>query len=154
MSNPTQHLVVGPDEPGNVQLGMILHNLRDRAKLSRAEAAQKHEVTSEYLRLIELGKRIPALGTMGTMLIVYNIDHHISGNVIVFETFTVEFTSRIRKTRHKFPDKARHKIPDNEPIERRDEAIGQIVRLLVTTDDTTLRQIRTQLLRTRKTPRF
>jgi transcriptional regulator with XRE-family HTH domain len=133
-------LVVGPNESGNVQLGEILHTLRDKANLSRTEAAEKFEVSSEFLRLIERGKRVPALGTMRNMLQVYDVNYHVDGNTIIFEKTTVEFTSRIQEARHKS-----QKIPVDLS---RDEILGQIVRLLVIADDITLRRVHTRLLNT------
>src|SRR4051812_9670180 len=103
-SNQT-HLVVGPNESGNVELGKILHQFRDKAGLSRAKAAHKHDLSSEYLRLIERGLRAPARGTMRAMLKTYGIDCKlIDGTTIIFDTYIVEFTSRIKEARHKLPD--------------------------------------------------
>jgi|1185.fasta_scaffold63561_2 transcriptional regulator with XRE-family HTH domain len=131
MPQPT-HLIVGPQESGNVQFGEVMHRLRDRAGFSRAEAADKLGFTSEYIRVIETGKRTPALGTMRIILKTYGVVYHIARNVLFFDTFAVEFTSRIQEARYKFLD------PQSQS---RDEWVGEIVRLLVTADDTTLKYV-------------
>src|SRR4051812_27949667 len=83
------HLIVGPDESGNVELGEILHRFRDEAKLTRGEAADKIGLSSEYIRLAEVGKRTPALGTVRIMLKVYGIGYQVDKNVVTFDKFEV-----------------------------------------------------------------
>ena len=62
---------VGPGQPDNSRFGELLESLRWKAGLSRADAAAKLGLSSEYLRLIEIGKRTPALGQMRNLLYVY-----------------------------------------------------------------------------------
>src|SRR4051794_36422070 len=106
-----------------------MHRLRDKAKLTQAEAADKIDLSSEYIRVIETGKRSPSLGVAQKMLHIYGVFYYIDKNVMTFDTFTVKFTSRIQEARRKIP---------NTPVDNRDTIIGEIVRLLVTVDDITL----------------
>ena len=135
MPDPTR-LVVGPGEPDNAELGEILSRYRTSANLSRGQAAASVEFSSEYLRLIEKGKRTPALGTMPKLLTSYDVPFQMEPDGIIFEQYAVKFTSRIRE--------ARYKEIENP---NRDVRLGQIVRLLVTVDDATLRDIYRRLLR-------
>ena len=136
MSDPTR-LTVGPGELDNLEFGEVLDRLRIAANLSRAQAAAQIEVTSEYLRLIERGKRTPALGTMPKLLESYGVSFQMDRDKITFGRYSVRFTSRIREARYKA-------ITENP---NRDVRLGQIVRLLVTVDDDTLRDIYRRLLR-------
>ncbi|MGY1635442.1 helix-turn-helix transcriptional regulator [Geodermatophilus sp. SYSU D00742] len=162
--SPLVDLRVGPGEPGNAQFGELLERLRWKAGLSRADAADKLGLTSEYLRLLEVGKRVPALGQMRRFLSVYGANGAVEQispqgyrqDLIVFdplhgedgEPTIVEFTSRIREARRR----ALGGPPDEE--DRDDDSagraaeVGAIVFLLTRADDGTLRKIR-QLLEAR-----
>jgi|1186.fasta_scaffold119386_2 transcriptional regulator with XRE-family HTH domain len=135
MSDLTQ-LVVGPGEPDNAELGEILERYRINAELSRRAAAAQLELSSEYVRLVERGKRTFTLGMMPKVLSIYDITYELELDRIVFDRYSVQFSSRIREARYK-------------DIERpnRDERLGQIVRLLAITDEETLDQIYRRLLR-------
>lgn len=126
------HLIVGPKEEGNPAFGEVMRQLRDKAKLTRAEAADKLDLSSEYIRVIETGKRSPSLGAAQKMLHIYGVFYHTDKNVMTFDTFTVKFTSRIQEARRKTPDTS---------VDNRNTTIGEIVRLLVTVDDITLNDI-------------
>src|SRR3954453_16553966 len=69
--------VVGPGERHNPRFGKLLEDLRWKAGLSRADAAAKLGLSSEYLRLIELGKRTPALGQMRNLLDAYGAEGEV-----------------------------------------------------------------------------
>ena len=134
MSDPTR-LVVGPGEPDNAELGEILEKYRAKAELSRRAAAAHLELSSEYVRLVEKGQRTFTLGTMPKVLSIYNVPYEIEPDRIIFDRYSVQFTSRIRGARYK-------DIESN-----RDERLGQIVRLLATTDEETLDRIYRRLTR-------
>lgn len=139
MPEPT-HLVVGPDEPGNEEFGKLMQEFRIRSQLSRAAVADVLGISSEYLRLVERGKRIPALGRMDSILSLYRITHDIGIDYLAFGTYFIEFTSRIREARNRPSDFPRQ-------TEDRDTQIGKIVRLLTIVDDETLHSIYTKLRR-------
>src|SRR3954470_11715194 len=75
--NPFVDLVVGPGEPGNHEFGELLERLRWKAGFSRADAADKLGLSVEYLRLIEVGKRTPALGQMRRFVSVYGANGEV-----------------------------------------------------------------------------
>jgi DNA-binding XRE family transcriptional regulator len=152
--------VVGPDEADNRRFGRLLESLRWKARLSRAEAAQKIGLSSEYLRLIEVGKRAPALGQMRKVLDVYGADGEVEKvypegyrqDLIVLdplngEPVVVEFTSRIREARRKAlggpPDEDEH----TSQTDGRTTEIGRVVLLLTRADDDTLKKVRELLER-------
>lgn len=159
-------LVVGRDrEADNRRFGGLLESLRWRAHLSRADAAAKLGLSAEYLRLIEGGKRTPALGQMHNFLAVYGAEGEIQKampggdrpDLIVLdplkgEPVIVEFTSRIREARRTAlggpPDK------DELPLDHHLDAggsttraidLGTVVSLLVHADDATIRRVREML---------
>jgi transcriptional regulator with XRE-family HTH domain len=131
MSEQT-HLTVGPNESGNEELGMILEQFRINAQLTRAQAADILGFSSEYVRLIERGTRVPALGTMKNLLNAYKISHKIGVDYASFGSYFVEFTSRIRESRITVPQ---------YKVETRNERIGEIVSILATSDDATLLEV-------------
>jgi transcriptional regulator with XRE-family HTH domain len=134
-------LTVGPNEKDNYGFGELLKKIRASRRMTRAAAAKDLNISAEYLRLIERGMRVPAFGLMPEMLELY--DQHtyaIHGDdTIVFTsswgTHSVTFTSRIRARRGE----------KMAPMFNRNEKIGAIVRLLVTADETILRNIETIL---------
>jgi len=129
-------LTVGPNEPDNVKFGEILRGFRNNIQISRSEVASRLGVSSEYMRLLERGERTPALGTAIKLLNIYAIPcEYISKSRIVFENTSVEFTSRIKEARHNLPEQSRN------------EMIGEIVNLLVTADDDTLKKVLASFLR-------
>src|SRR4051794_5986401 len=75
--SPALDLVVGPGERDNRRFGELLEDLRRKAGLSRVDAAAKLELSSEYLRLIEIGKRTPALGQMRHLLNAYGAEGEV-----------------------------------------------------------------------------
>ena len=75
--SPFVDWVVGPGEPDNSRFGELLEGLRWKAGLSRADAAAKLGLSSEYLRLIEVGKRTPALGQMRNLLDAYGAEGEV-----------------------------------------------------------------------------
>jgi transcriptional regulator with XRE-family HTH domain len=127
--NYNDTLTVGPNKPDNVKFGEILHNFRNNVRLSRSEVASRLELSSEYIRLIERGERPPPLGTAIKLLAAYELpfDVDIKRSRIIFETTSVEFTSRIKEARHNH--------------QSRNEMIGEIVKLLLTADNDTLKEI-------------
>lgn len=161
---PYPDLVVGPGAPGNSAFGELLEDLRRKAHLSRADAAAKLGLSSEYLRLIEAGKRTPALGQMQNLLDAYGAEGKVEQispdgyrqDLLVFdplngddgEPLIVEFTSRIREARRRAlggpadEDEDRQQATYEHPDERRAAEIGRVVSLLTRADDDTLRKVR------------
>jgi transcriptional regulator with XRE-family HTH domain len=106
-------MVVGPGmESDNRRFGEFLEDVRKHAGLSRADAAAKLGFSAEYLRLIEAGKRTPALGQMRIFLDAYRADGAVEEvtpggdrpdlvmvDPLNGETYVVEFKSRIREAR-------------------------------------------------------
>lgn len=135
MQTPTR-LVVGPGEADNTEFGEIFERYRVALEMSRAEAAQKLELSNEYLRLVERGRRVFALGTMPKVLTLYGIPYEVEPDGVIFDRYSVTFTSRIREARYKGIETV-----------NRDVRLGQIVRLLTTADDDTLNHIYRRLVR-------
>lgn len=135
MSDPIR-LTIGPGEEDNSEFGELLERIRVRAGLSRGEAAKQIEVSSEYLRLIERGRRTPVFGSMPKILGTYHISFEIEPSLVIFEGYSVTFTSRIQEPRY----------TEIESWDR-DTQIGQIVRLLTTAEDDMLRDIYRRLRR-------
>ena len=130
-------LTVGPDESDNAQFGEFLFDLRRAAKLSRIKAGQLIGVSSEYVRVIELGKRTPALGTALKILDIYQTPFTLNGSRIILEGFSVEFTSRIKEARYSLPKLS----------QSREELIVQIIESLLVADHDTVRKIHSKLVR-------
>lgn len=124
-------MIVGPNSPDNEKFGRLLESLRQRVYLSRRDVAENLGITSEYLRLIERGKRTPALGLMPYFAVLYERTCLIDGNRVTLGRDVIEFTSRIREARGQ-------KLEDNIG---RTERIGQIVQLLDHVDDRTLEKV-------------
>lgn len=139
MSNPT-HIVVGPREPDNKKFGAILEELRVKARFSRIEAAEVIGVTSEFIRLIEKGERIPAMASVSPLLTAYKIEHDIGVRYVEFDRYSVEFTSRIQNSRY-----GKTSAIGKQVKKKRDEKMGQIIRLMVTASDSTLSDILVKL---------
>ena len=117
-----KNLVVGPGEADNEHFGEILERLRKRAGLSRMEAAKAIGVTSEYIRLIERGKRTPAAGQMPKIMGAYGIH----GDAAFFGERSVTVDGH-----------GVQRAVDAGAVER----IGRVVRLLVTADPSVIEQI-------------
>ncbi len=162
---PFVDLRVGPGlEPDNGRFGELLERLRKHAGLSRADAATRLGFSSEYLRLIEAGKRTPALGQMRTFLDTYGADGEVEGlmpggdrpDLVVidpydFQPVIVEFKSRIREARRSEPED-RNSVFDKEwnlgDLEcdgglspDRAVELGLVVSLLARADIGTLRRV-------------
>ncbi|MCA1680621.1 MAG: helix-turn-helix domain-containing protein [Actinobacteria bacterium] len=162
--SPYTDLVVGPGEPDNSRFGELLERLRWKAGLSRADAAANLGVSSEYLRLIEVGKRTPALGRMRNLLDAYGAEGEVEKispqgyrqDLLVFdaldgddgEPVSVEFKSRIREARRRAlggpagDDEDWQHATYERPDESRAAEIGLVVSLLTRADDNTLRKVR------------
>lgn len=161
---PHIDLVIGPGhEKDNRSFGRMLSEFRELAGLTRARAAASIEVSAEYLRLIELGRRTPALGQMQTFIQLYGIRGEVGRlqpggdrpDLILFpphddEPITVDFASRIREARRRGIDLAseaemrRAAVRSAEadpPSENRAVELGLIVSLLASADDQTLGEV-------------
>jgi transcriptional regulator with XRE-family HTH domain len=161
---PYVDLTVGPNrEQDNQRFGRILAEFRELAGLSRSEAAVRLDISAEYLRLIELGRRSPALGQMRTFIDVYGIQGDVERlqpggdrpDLILMpphgdEPMNVEFVSRIREARRRGIDlqpEAEHRreavrrAEADLPSESRAIELGYIVSLLATADDRTLARV-------------
>lgn len=130
-------LKVGPGEPDNSQFGALIQGLRIDSGMNRAALASQIELSSEYVRLIETGRRTPVVGNMGTLLTALGVSYRRDGNMVAFGNHAVIFTSRIQEGRN------------TDPELNRNELLGQILSLLITADDSTLRHIHDKLLKTR-----
>lgn len=159
--SPLESWRVGPGEPGNSRFGELLERLRWKAGLSRADAAAKLGLSSEYLRLIEVGKRTPALGQMRNLLDAYDAEGEVEWispeghrqDLVIIDPLdgdpvVVEFKSRIREARRKAlggpadEDDERQHATYERPTGGRAAEIGVVVSLLTRADDNTLRTIR------------
>lgn len=168
---PHVDMVVGPGRTeDNRRFGRLLADLREAAGLSRSEAANALEVSSEYLRLIELGRRTPAMAQMRAFLSVYKVVGELGKlqpggdrpDLILLppstdQPVTIDFASRIRELgRRGF--RARRAQEDLEgnlademvlprlTSEDRATELGHIVTLLVRSDGATLEKVYDLLL--------
>lgn len=159
--SPAPKWVVGPGEADNSRFGELLESLRWKAGLSRADAAAKLGLSSEYLRLIELGKRTPALGQMRNLLDAYGAEGEVERispqgyrqDLLIVDPLNgdpriVEFKSRIREARRRAlggpadEDEDRQQAAHEHLGESRAVEIGRVVSLLTRADDSTLRKVR------------
>jgi transcriptional regulator with XRE-family HTH domain len=126
--------IVGPDEVDNLAFGELLAAVRINSGLTKSKAAERLSLSPEYIRLIEKGERTPAFGTTIEMLKVFSEPYETDDFTIILPQFraSIEFTSRIKKLEKKFIS--------------RDETIGRIIRLMVTTSDSTLSSILVKLI--------
>jgi transcriptional regulator with XRE-family HTH domain len=132
---PQTDLVVGPNEPDNEEFGKLLKQFRLQKGLTRLQAAQRCGFTSEYLRLIEHGKRTPAAGNMPLIFGVYDVAFTVVDNdFFVIEGASIKFSSRILEAR-------KQDVPRNLREPTRAIQIGRIVELLMDADETKLRRI-------------
>ncbi len=168
---PPYDLTVGPGRTvHNLRFGELLERLRWKTGMTRADAATKLGLSPEYLRLIEVGKRTPALGQMPNFMDAYGANAAIERvqpggeqpDLIIIdplndEPVLVEFTSRIREARRIAlggpPDEADGQADLDRPKRRahdrpsasRAVELGVVVSLLTQADDSTLRKIREML---------
>lgn len=164
-------LTVGPGRTShNLRFGELLERLRWKSGMTRADAAARLGLSSEYLRLIEVGKRTPALGQMPNFMNAYGANAAVERvqpggdqpDLIVIDPLNddpvlVEFTSRIREARRialgGSPDEVDAQEDQDEPKRRahgrpsasRAVELGVVVSLLTQADDGTLRKIREML---------
>jgi len=162
---PYLDMVVGPGESDNARFGELLRRLRRNSGLSRADAATKLGFSTEYLRLIEAGRRTPALGQMARFLETYGAEGAVEatqpdGSRVDFAVFDppgddplfIEFNSRIREARRSGHEE-QGAVPgwDDEDDDEwfgeglsdgRAAEIGLIVTLLTRAEHDTLRKIR------------
>lgn len=131
---PHDTLVVGPGETDNAAFGELLRRYRAQTGLSRAGAAERLGFTSEYLRLIERGKRTPVYGSMPLIFSIYHVNYITDGDSYVVDEVAITFTSRIREPRKEWN---REEMPDPN----RAQQIAQIIELLVQADEKKLRRV-------------
>ncbi|WP_310112482.1 helix-turn-helix domain-containing protein [Pseudarthrobacter oxydans] len=160
-------LVVGPGRSsGNREFGALLMRVREHAGLSRADAAATLGVSAEYLRLIELGRRTPALGQMPSFLDAYHANGAVGllqpggerPDLILMdprndEPVLVEFMSRIREARRSTTRSARDGAGQvskmgfltsvfDAPAVSHAADLGFVVTLLAHADPGTVRKVR------------
>lgn len=155
-------MVVGPGESDNKRFGELLERLRWKAGLSRADAAAKLEFSSEYLRLIETGRRTPALGQMRKFVSVYGAQGGVEidprgqrQDLILFDPINdddrdpvfIEFKSRIREARRQAlggpqDDEDQQRYDYLRPDVDRATELGRVVSLLTQADDKMLSRVR------------
>lgn len=127
---------VGPDEdwPNNKTFGERLALWRQLKNFSRAQAAQRLNLSPEYIRLIEHGLRTPAEGHMMHILDLYGIEYVYADKRWVVGNEAFEFTSRIRDRRA--PDAG---LPPSRPgAMGKHELLGHILERLSKADKATL----------------
>jgi transcriptional regulator with XRE-family HTH domain len=163
---PSVDMIVGPSMVSdNRRFGELLARLRQHAGLSRADAAATLRVSAEYLRLIEAGRRTPALGQMHSVLAAYSADGVVGRlmpggdrpDLVVVdpldgEPVIVEFTSRIREARRSELDspavadrqdeQGSQKGAQRAPSASRAAELGLVVSLLARADGSTIREVR------------
>lgn len=143
---------VGPGEEDNKLFGDWLRRLRHTAGLSRIEAANKLDFTSEYIRLIERGKRTPASGNMNRICEAYEVVHQqVDSDIWSIDGKTIVFTSRILEARQRrlATDEANSNSSNDM---NRLETIGWIVGHLSEADDLTLNLVKKVLQRDLDSP--
>jgi transcriptional regulator with XRE-family HTH domain len=142
LPTPTQEWFVGPGEDDNEVFGDWLRELRHTAGLTRAEAAAELKFSSEYIRLIERGKRTPASTNMRDICDTYEVVSQKLGiNVWLVEDKTIVFTSRILESSR--PGNG-IEIPK---VENRLETLGWIVDHLSGAEGLTLARVKKLLER-------
>lgn len=101
MSN-TRVLTVGPGSDDNKEFGKWMLFFRNQKKMTRTKSGASIGVTSEYIRLMENGKRTPALYTAIKLLEVYGISYYLNTrkSQLVVESMVFVFTSRIKNSRN------------------------------------------------------
>lgn len=101
MTEPTVWKVGPYEEWGNNKMfGELLAYWRQMKNLSRKEAARRLDLSSEYIRLIEHGLRIPAEAHMHHILELYDVQYTRVEGRWVIGTNAFEFTSRIKAARN------------------------------------------------------
>jgi len=144
-----EHWKVGPGQADNEKLGSLLKKWRTEAQFSRSALARRVGLSSEYIRLIEQGKRCPVEGQFRILLSVFNVEYAVEDGLWLAESISFDFTSRIKEVRG--VAMSRPKPEALTPIDRLTR-LGLIVDLLGQADDQTLRDVHTRLRRSRKTP--
>ncbi len=159
-------MVVGPGAPDNRPFGQLLEGIRKHNGLSRADAAAKLGLSAEYVRLIEAGKRTPALGQMRVFLSAYGAEGAVEQvmpdgyrpDLVVLDpvggqAYFVEFKSRIREARRSGrrdpvdpadwqEDVDPQEWVDDGPSASRAAELGAVVSLLTQAGSDTIRKIR------------
>lgn len=139
-------LVVGPKEPGNEAFGILMQQFRVQLGLTRAQAAERLGFTSEYLRLIERGKRTPAFENMPLIFGVYDVPFVTDGKKqFIIEDMSIQFNSRTRSYNR---DGDAYETPEIIRDSNRANQIGQIIELLVQADERKLNAVHRLLRRT------
>lgn len=156
-------LVVGPGrDKDNRTFGELLARIRQHAGRTRVEAAAELGLSAEYLRLIELGRRTPALGQMEKFLKAYQAEGdvmklHPDGtrpDLLIFDMYNkepvvVEFESRIREARRSSTRLAEMEASLNDkwdyPESMEDDYskdLGAAINLLLTAEHATVIKVR------------
>lgn len=160
-------LLVGPGRTSdNRRFGGLLTDIREHAGLTRAEVARALDLSAEYLRLIELGKRTPALGQMEGFLKAYRVKGAVGRlqpggdrpDLLIFPPYRddptiVEFTSRIREARRSTASSSggvsdprrepdfHERLSDDSSVSHAAD-LGHVVFLLARADHSTIRKVR------------
>ena len=132
------HLTVGPNQEDNEKFGGLLHHFRDAVGYSRAEAAQRLGLSSEYVRMLERGERTAPIGRVRDILNHYEVDFVMDvRKMVINDEVEVEFTSRILEARNR---------EHPRQLRNRAETLGEILALLIEADDELLDTVRMFLL--------
>lgn len=133
---------VGPGEADNQKFGTFLLTLRKASGFSRATAAHRLELSSEYIRLIERGVRVPAEGRFARILELYGVtaQPNVDWTSWLVGSTSITFTSRIKEARGEATGR------DISPSLSRARRLGLIMQLLVEADSLTLLHVHKLLL--------
>lgn len=129
------HLTVGPNhQEDNEKFGVLLREFREAVHYSRADVSRRVDISSEYVRLFENGKRVPALGIIRKMLLQYevpysNVDER---EIIIDNRIVVNSTSRILNA---------HVTKSQLEKQTRNETLGQVMTLLTQADDDVVKSV-------------
>lgn len=138
----TEEWFIGPGEEDNKVFGDWLRELRHTAGLTRVEAAAKLNFSSEYIRLMERGKRTPASENMGQICETYEvISQKLGANIWLINDKTIVFTSRVLAS-----SRPNNGI-DVPKVENRLETLGWIADNLPGADELTLAKVKRLLER-------
>lgn len=156
-------MIVGPGrDKDNLSFGELLEDLRKKAGVSRAEAADRIGVSAEYVRLIETGQRTPALGQMTNFLAAYDANGGVEvrqpdgsrPDLILMNPLDepkpvfVQFRSRIREKRWKAlgvpagTQGHEDEGPDQDSASELTAELGATLLLLAAADLPTIRRVR------------
>jgi len=129
---------VGPRQADNAKFGELFETMRHNARLTRHQVSTQLNLSEEYIRLIELGRRVPAENSFHRFLNLYSVSYRIDGFRWVIGAVSIEFTSRIKAAHGEAAVKVTpfHITPMNKA-----KGMAQIVQNLTKADTKTLAEL-------------